>query len=63
MESEIPKLRRADESKKITIYLDPEALEIYRAAKKNGWDAPKIARQAVEAALFEKKLKLAKKAE
>lgn len=63
MTNEIPKLRRADESAKITIYLDPDVVELYKQAKKNGWDAPRIARLAVEREFREMRGRLAKKAE
>ena len=48
---ETPRLKRAEEQAKITIYFDKETNELYRKGKLNGFDVSEIVRRAAREAL------------
>lgn len=53
MRKTIPLLKSYDDqTEKITVYLPKRAAEAYRKGKYNGYDTPKISRQAVIEALL-----------
>ncbi len=62
MDLEIKKTKGSMNKKKITLSISEEAYELYFAGKKNDWDTPDLAVQAVEEALRSKRDKLLKKA-
>lgn len=62
MDLEIKKTKGSMNKKKITLSINAEVYEIYCAGKRNEWDTPEFAVQAVEAAILGAKEKLLKKA-
>jgi hypothetical protein len=52
-EKELPRLARTKDKGKITTYPDREVEELYYVGKGNGWDTPRIVRDAVTKALQE----------
>lgn len=52
-ENILPKLKRCDEFGKITAYPDKEIETIYKEGKANGWDTPKIVKDAITKALLD----------
>jgi len=50
-QADLPRLKRAEESDKISVYLPKDTGDLYRRAKLNGWDVSKIVRDATTAHL------------
>lgn len=51
---ETPKLKRAKQKGKITLYFDKDTDELYRIGKNNGWNTCEIVRRAATEALKER---------
>lgn len=59
---ETPKLKRATESDKITLYFDKEVKRLYDVGKENGWNVSEVVRQAARQALIDRRDILEQKA-
>lgn len=46
-----PKLKRAEEKGKVTLYFSKEIAKLYKVGKENGWDTPAIVAEAASEAL------------
>jgi hypothetical protein len=57
-----PKLRRATEREKITLYFDKDVGELYRIGKQNGWDVCEMVRRAASEILRQNTDTLVKRA-
>ena len=49
----VPRLARTKDKGKITTYPDKEVEDLYHVGKGNGWDTPRIVREAVTKALLD----------
>jgi hypothetical protein len=59
----LPRLKRREEKGKITAYPDRSVEDLYVLGKSNGWDTPKIVRDAVTEALLKREADLKRPAD